>query len=399
MPEDARGAGPAIPVSTPIATTTRDEAADPSVVAAPDQELPEPGIALCLSGGGSRAMLFHGGAILRLAETGLLGQLSLVSGVSGGSITAGQLACYLARGGTSDRDRILDGLIGPLVRISGKFVDIPAFLAGSITPGGSPGRRFAGALAQHLYGPMTLGDLPATPEFVFNATNLGTGALWRFSREFVGDYLVGGGRRAEVRLAEAVAASCAFPPFFAPMRMSFPDTGWSVSGDLGTPEYRKRVDLGDGGIYDNLGLERAWKNFATVLISDGGGSYKSTPKPPTDPLRLSIRVTQTIDHQVRALRRRQIMAGFSAEPRVREGAFWAIGTRIADYEVDELIKVDQLVANRLAAIGTHMRGMPSADARRLVNWGYAIADAALRRYVLQAPAPNPQLPFPKYPLG
>src|SRR5436190_4190633 len=53
---------------------------------------PEPGIALCLSGGGYRAMVFHLGALLRLNEAGLLPKIKRVSSVSGGSITAGMLA-------------------------------------------------------------------------------------------------------------------------------------------------------------------------------------------------------------------------------------------------------------------------------------------------------------------
>jgi NTE family protein len=52
---------------------------------------PRPGIALCLSGGGYRAMLFHVGALLRLNELGLLLSLDRVSSVSGGSITAALL--------------------------------------------------------------------------------------------------------------------------------------------------------------------------------------------------------------------------------------------------------------------------------------------------------------------
>ena len=50
------------------------------------------GIALCLSGGGYRAMLFHAGAIWRLNELRLLRKVNLVSSVSGGSIAAGALA-------------------------------------------------------------------------------------------------------------------------------------------------------------------------------------------------------------------------------------------------------------------------------------------------------------------
>src|SRR3974377_239059 len=50
------------------------------------------GIALCLSGGGYRALLFHAGAIWRLNELALLPGIKLISSVSGGSITSGALA-------------------------------------------------------------------------------------------------------------------------------------------------------------------------------------------------------------------------------------------------------------------------------------------------------------------
>src|SRR5947208_5231737 len=52
---------------------------------------PRPGVALCLSGGGYRAMLFHLGSLWRLNEFGLLRGLKRVSSVSGGSITAAAL--------------------------------------------------------------------------------------------------------------------------------------------------------------------------------------------------------------------------------------------------------------------------------------------------------------------
>ena len=49
------------------------------------------GFALCLSGGGYRAMVFHAGALWRLYEAELLQGLKRISSVSGGSITTGVL--------------------------------------------------------------------------------------------------------------------------------------------------------------------------------------------------------------------------------------------------------------------------------------------------------------------
>ena len=49
-------------------------------------------------------------------------------------------------------------------------------------------------------------------------------------------------------------------------------TGRRGSGlDLQQPPYTDDVFLADGGVYDNLGLETAWKRYQTILISDGGG--------------------------------------------------------------------------------------------------------------------------------
>src|ERR1043166_9728534 len=53
---------------------------------------PEDGIALCLSGGGYRAMLFHAGVLWHLNEAKLLPRIKRISSVSGGSITSGVLA-------------------------------------------------------------------------------------------------------------------------------------------------------------------------------------------------------------------------------------------------------------------------------------------------------------------
>src|SRR5438270_4701255 len=77
--------------------TQPDEAArktlDPIRFISADDALrsPRPGIALCLSGGGYRAMVFHLGALLRLNEVGILNRIIRISSVSGGSITAGML--------------------------------------------------------------------------------------------------------------------------------------------------------------------------------------------------------------------------------------------------------------------------------------------------------------------
>src|SRR5947208_1545139 len=53
---------------------------------------PVSGPALCLSGGGFRATLFHLGVVRRLNELGILARLETITSVSGGSILSGVLA-------------------------------------------------------------------------------------------------------------------------------------------------------------------------------------------------------------------------------------------------------------------------------------------------------------------
>ena len=390
------------PLPLPKSAASSFDPVDPSVVTTATDRKPKAGMALCLSGGGSRAMLFHAGAILRLAEVGVLPRLDCVSAVSGGAITAGLLAkVWVRNGGPPSPTVVKAELIEPLLDLSTKLIDVPAFIIGTILPRSSPGRRLAGALEQHLFKGFTLGDLPDKPEFVINSTNLSTGALWRFSKEFVGDYQVGGGPRPRLKVAMAIGASSSFPPFFTPFTLRFgPRTAWPLSGKLKADRvqaFRRRVDLGDGGIYDNLGLETAWKRFETVLVSDGGGTYKLNPELPTDVIRLAIRVTETIDHQVRSLRLRQIMESYDPEdktPPKRKGAFWGIRTPFSKYP-DRPAGIDapEERTDELALVGTHMRGLKPEIAHRIVNWGYAISDAALRSYMKDIELDDPALPF------
>src|SRR5690349_965131 len=69
----------------------RFEVTEPVSTTSGDETVPTGGMALCLSGGGYRAMLFHVGVLWRVNEAGLLPQFDRISSVSGGSITASVL--------------------------------------------------------------------------------------------------------------------------------------------------------------------------------------------------------------------------------------------------------------------------------------------------------------------
>ncbi len=347
---------------------------------------PEDGSALCLSGGGSRAMLFHVGALIRLNELGLLKTLARVSGVSGGSITAAMLGL---RWSSLEFDPVtgIASNLGPLVAdpirsFAGLNIDVAAAIVGVLLPGRSAADQIESAFQDHLYGDATLQDLPADadgPRFIFNATNLGSGVLWRFSRPYAWDWRVGKIANPTFRIATAVAASAAFPPFFAPLELDVEPGMFSPgSGDgkIDTPEFQHRIRLADGGVYDNLGLETIFKRYRTLYVSDGGGGLSDTASPPTDWPREILRVMGVIDHQVRSLRKRLLIAAYDRGD--RNGSYWGIRQTIDEYPVPGALPCPTAATVKLANTPTRLAAMPVAQRNALVNWGYALADAAIR---------------------
>ena len=181
----------------------------------------ENGAALSLSGGGYRAMVFHIGALWRLNEVGLLGKLKRISSVSGGSITAGVLAlCWRDLKFEAGVAKGFDVVVSKVRQMSETTVDVGAVIGGILFPG-TISERVAEAYDDVLYKGATLRNLPddsgdEVPRFVFNATNVQTSVLWRFSRPYMGDYRVGLVRDPDIPLCKAVAASSAFPPILSP---------------------------------------------------------------------------------------------------------------------------------------------------------------------------------------
>jgi len=109
-----------------------------------------------------------------------------------------------------------------------------------------------------------------------------------------------------------VAASSAFPPFLSPAHLEFDEHDWieERGNDLHRAPYTTDVILTDGGVYDNLGLETAWKRYTTVLVGDGGGQMAPEPSPHQDWARHAKRVLDLMDNQVRSLRKRQLIDSY-----------------------------------------------------------------------------------------
>ena len=354
---------------------------------------PEDGIGIALSGGGYRAMLFHVGTLWRLHQLGLLARASRISSVSGGSITAGVLARNWGALVPGDDDSFREQVARPILRLAGKTLDIPTILFG--LPLHNAGWFVARCYRRHLFGKTTLQDLPDTPRFVFNATELHTGTLWRFSKPYMGSWKLGRAELPRVPLATAVAASSGFPPFLSPIRLRFrPSPQFPGDGTLKLPW---RMRLTDGGVYDNLGMETVWKRYRTLFVSDGGASLAEVKRPCPLWVPQTLRVLSIMQNQVGALRVRQLIGSLLAGsgPLARNGAYSGIATDPATANLAPNLPCDRDRARELAATKTALRALPEEYRQRLVNWGYALADARIRQFHDPALPMPPGFPYPQ----
>ena len=367
-------------------------------------EGPSPGVALCLSGGGFRAMLFHAGALMRLNELGLLQDIERISSVSGGSITAAVLGLNWEKldfdSATKVGRKFAEVVVSPLRKFAERKIDIPSILKGIFLPG-RISERVASAYRDHLFGKATLRDLPDRPRFVINASNVQSKALWRFSKPYMWDYRVGKIEKPMTELAVAVAASSAFPPVLSPVVLKHKETDYvpNTGLDLQRSPFTTNVVLTDGGVYDNLGLETAWKRYQTIWVSDAGGMYSPEANPKNDWYNHTRRIFDLIDNQVRSLRKRQLMDSYKQDQ--RKGAYWGIWTDIEDYKLGTnalACPVDK--TREIASVSTRLTKLDPATQERIINWGYAVCDAAMRKYGgVDAKLKPDNFPYPKAGVG
>jgi len=358
----------------------------------------EEGIALCLSGGGYRAMLFHLGALWRLNELGILKKIARISSVSGGSIVAGVLGMNwdkLDFDSSLFAQGFISQVVKPIRRLAEKTIDIKAILEGLFTPG-TINNRLIQIYKKTLFGKTTLRDMPDDPpRFVINASNVQSGALWRFMKPYMADWKVGRINQPDIPLAVAVGASSAFPPFLSPvvLRLRISDFVPNSGDGLQKEPFMSRVILTDGGVYDNLGIETAWKRYRTVLVSDGGGQIEPEAKPRKNWISHLFRTFQIVNNQVRSLRKRQVIQSFKNGS--RQGTYWGIQTDIADYDLTDALSYPHDKTMELARIRTRLKRLDPTLQERLINWGYAVCDAAIRKHVDRGYEPPKSFPYPE----
>ncbi|WP_434712801.1 patatin-like phospholipase family protein [Rhizobium sp. YTUHZ045] len=372
-------------------------------------------LGLCLSGGGYRAMLFHAGSLARLNEAGLLAKLDMISSVSGGSIASGLLAYIWPRlvfkneVAVNFKTEYLDRILA----LSQVFADGPSFLKGVFNPFSSAAEEAAKLYERHLFDGRSpsLRDLPRLPWFVFCASNLSTGSLFRMSNRYIADYRIGVSFRPALSLATAVAASAAFPPVLSPLRLDLSRFPWKrekLDDTVGEPVAPGRAILSDGGVYDNHGIEPALKRCDCLLVSDAGAPWRSSTRGYWNYLSQLKRVLDTTDNQVRSLRRRDLIAGFKAAKRAdtlglddvaksalrarTHGVYWSIDSKDADLK--PYASYSRPPASVVPSeIGTYLHFLGADETEHLTNWGHYVCDAMLNRFYqpLLAPSSGPPL--------
>jgi NTE family protein len=362
----------------------------------------EPGVGLALSGGGFRATLFHLGSFWRLNELGYLPKLDRISSVSGGSITAGRLAARWSQlqwsAGVAGNFQI--EIVAPLRDFCTRSIDGPAIGEGALLPWKRVSDVVQAAYRDYLLGDGTLQALPDRPRFVINATNFGTGVDFRFSKPYAGDYKIGLIPNPTFPLALAVAASSAFPPFLSPVVIDTDPATFQQKDGADLYEqiaYRTRLILTDGGVYDNLGLETIWNRYQTVLVSDAGAPLDVTPDPGTSWTSQALRAMDVATNQARALRKRALVTDFQAK--ARGGSYWGIMTEISGYQLPDALPVSEEATHTLMTMRTRLNPFSEDEQCRLINGGYALCDAAMRKYVIPGqPVTSPHWPYPEYAL-
>lgn len=368
-------------------------------------------VGLALAGGGFRAMLFDLGSVWRLNELGWLPKLDMITSVSGGSITNAVLATRWKHlewscGVATNFESIV---AEPIIEFASRNIDISAAVWGLLSPWDSVSDKVAKVYDRYLFPGDTLqksvpDPVPGhTPRFLFYATSLQTGVSVRIEKKRIGDYRIGEIPNPDLPIAKVVATSSAFPPFLSPSILKLDPDSWvrTNGADLFDLEkLRRRMVLTDGGVYDNMGLQ-ALERCSTVLVCDAGAPFEVKARPGHLWPSQTLRALAIMNEQTRALRRRMLMDDFGANqkpdrqgqaPR-KTGVYWKLNTKIGDFELSDALVADSPRTAALRHVRTRLNRFSPQEKGELINWGYALADAAMRRHVLTVTESPGKLPI------
>ncbi|MBY0245910.1 MAG: patatin-like phospholipase family protein [Sphingobacteriaceae bacterium] len=290
-------------------------------------------VGLALSGGGYRATAYHLGTLKKLHELGILNDISVISAVSGGSITA---AAY----GISCKDdfgefyRCVEGglqqsIIKELILDYRVFIPIIMLLISTLVLIFIPSilTLIFFVLLLFIFWKLEYKILPLSqvnsktldkiyfkhkklPELgnckktiLINATNIDTGRPFSFSNLKMSDSLYEFGKglkqtnfiHDKFNISQAVSASICVPFAFSPVKINkqyFTNKNAQIN-----------PRLVDGGLYDNQGIhklteEKSYYNCDALIISDAGQDT-SFEKPCNNAFSLLIRTSDILMNRIK----------------------------------------------------------------------------------------------------
>jgi len=223
---------------------------------------------------------------------------------------------------------------------------------------------------------------------VINAANLTTGVRFGFERDVVGDWMLGlvSTRGTGIRVADAVAVSCAIPVLYNPKRIA-----------LEFPRARGHVaQLVDGGTYDNLALEVV-DNLpnACLIASNAQGAFYMGAFGAIPLVSAGLRAVTLVWRQTIALRTRAMVERFKVweEARAakqpppkwaRQGVLFGLGTTMGEKaKPDWVASRPEPSAAEIDAILRTSIGIGRAERDlcvRLVQRGWWLTGATLSSY-------------------
>ena len=411
----------------------------------------EPKLGLALSGGGHRAAFFHIGVLAGLAELGLLRPVQVISTVSGGSIVGALYYLHVkslleAKPDAEIVDEDYVEIVAAVEReyrkaseanVRGRgFSSLRANIE-MAKPSYSRTDRIAEVYERYFYagvwgdrprrgGRIAMRDLliapaghagdfdpdrhnPArrapVPILLLESTTLNTGHNWRFEAMYMGEPDRQGELQSDVDkntilartawtalpessrdfpLGAAVASSAAFPGGFPPMQIHglYPELV---------------VELTDGGVHDNQGIEGLLDRACThVVISDGSGQMPDVAKPSSRIPAVLGRVVSIYgdaereQRLLRALERGNgafvhLETGLEAYTRApgTQGVLRPRGLTTADFGVDERVQ------HALAQVRTDLDAFCEVEAWSLMADGRALISTILPRQTTVAALGTP----------
>ena len=364
-------------------------------------------IGIALSGGGIRAAVFHLGVLGRLAEDGLLEKMTRISTVSGGTLVTG-LVYSIAGNKWPTSDFFLNQCLEQTrYYLTKRDIQLNAIFWGIIQPYALIQKR-ANLISKSIQNCWkisgTLNDIPYQPRWTLNATTYESGKNWRFiPQRRMGDYVVNYVEKPNILLADAMAASAAYPELIGALVLDTRKYNWFKFRGKNREEIDlefNKLHLWDGGLYENLGVESLFKienehpypddcNF--LIVSDASNPIRFN-KHTTRPLKRALRLIAISMDQVRSLRARILINHF--ENHKNSGVYFKIGNTgrkiLEDVKTNNKL-INELTKNSLPAdeaqsaqdFETTLRKLTETEYDLLYQHGWEVAN-----FTLQARCPD-----------